>query len=184
MGTSKKRQKLRNHQDKLWHLSINDQATPAETSFINAIIRKQSTKKHLANYLYKCCWSPPITTFVKAIQNGNFITWPGLNDTYIIKYFKETPATAKVHLDQERKILQSTKISPNDSFTLSPTLNTKLVETYTILQENKAYCDPTGRFLHTSTRGNTYVFVTYDWDSNAILVEPAKSRQAKKLTNA
>ena len=99
-------------------------------------------------------------------------------------YFQETPATAKGHLDKEKKNLQSTKISPDTSFPPSQTPKKKLVETYTILQEDKAYCDSTGRFPHTSTRGNKYVFITYDWDSNATLVESVKSRQAKDLTNA
>ena len=35
--------------------------------------------------------------------------------------------------------------------------------------------DVTGRFPVTSNRGNTYLFVLYDYDSNCIIVRPMKS---------
>ena len=41
-------------------------------------------------------------------------------------------------------------------------------------ETTKAYMDSTGRFPHKSTRGNEYVMVVYDYDSNAILVEALK----------
>ena len=44
--------------------------------------------------------------------------------------------------------------------------------------------DLTGRFPHTSSRGNTYIFLMYDYDTNAILLEPIKNRQAKTITTA
>ena len=81
--------------------SIDAKSTPKQS--ISAIICKDSTKKHLDNYLYKCCFSPALTTFKKAIANGNFITWPGLQEKTIQQYLTETPATAKGHLDQEQK---------------------------------------------------------------------------------
>ena len=163
--------------------SIDAKSTPKQS--ISAIIRKDSTKKHLANYLYKCCFSPALTTFKKAIANGNFLTWPGLQEKTIQKYLTETPATAKGHLDQERKYLQSTKLSPDhDSFPLPDTPNTKKHESHTTLLKHTAFCDPTGKYPYQSTRGNQYVFVTYDYDSNYIKVTPTKSRQAKELTAA
>ena len=86
--------------------------------------------------------------------------------------------TAKGHLDQEQKGLQSTK--ENFDIILLP-----IEQTYdccaTIVpftQSNKAYMDLTGKFPHQSTRGNKYVLVVYDYDSNGILVEPLSSRQA------
>ena len=52
----------------------------------------------------------------------------------------------------------------------------------TILKR-KAYIDLTGRFPHKSSRGNLYFFLMYDYDTNAILVEPLKTRQAKEITS-
>jgi hypothetical protein len=39
----------------------------------------------------------------------------------------------------------------------------------------------TGRFPFTSGRGMTYLFVLYDYDSNAILANPIKSRKAEDI---
>ena len=36
-----------------------------------------------------------------------------------------------------------------------------------------------GRYPHTSSRGMTYIFVLYDYDSNAILAFPTKSRDSQ-----
>jgi len=48
----------------------------------------------------------------------------------------------------------------------------------------KAFSDLTGRFPHRSSWGNEYILVVYHYDSNAILVEPVKNRQAATLTEA
>ena len=63
----------------------------------------------LAQYLHASCGSPRATTFIKAINNGNFLTWPGLNASLIKKQLPKSLATAQGHLNQERKNLQSTK---------------------------------------------------------------------------
>ena len=189
----------RNNTDGLWDIQLPSVKIPVSKptpqppidrttttkQTINAIIRKDSTKKYLANYLYKCCFSPALTTFKKAIANGNFLTWPGLHEKTIQQHLTETPATAKGHLDQEQKSLQSTKSSSDhDSFPSSDTPNIKKHETHTTLLKHTAFCDPTGKYPYKSTRGNQYVFVTYDYDSNYIKVTPTKSRQAKELTMA
>ena len=44
--------------------------------------------------------------------------------------------------------------------------------------------DLTGQFPHKSSRGNEYLFVLYDYDTDAILFEPLKNRQAKEITKA
>jgi hypothetical protein len=43
--------------------------------------------------------------------------------------------------------------------------------------------DLTGRFPFTSSRGMTYPFVLYDYDSNAILASPIKSRNAADIVD-
>ena len=44
--------------------------------------------------------------------------------------------------------------------------------------------DLTGRFPHIPSRGNKYLVVVYDRDSNAIVCEPIKSRQSKEIFTA
>ena len=46
------------------------------------------------------------------------------------------------------------------------------------------YSDQTGRFPYRSSRGNEYIMVMYDYDSNAILATPLKNRQAKTIADA
>ena len=50
-------------------------------------------------------------------------------------------------------------------------------------EKNTAYSDLTRRFPHVSSRGNNYMLIVYDYDSNAILVEPIKSRAAAVIRN-
>ena len=49
---------------------------------------------------------------------------------------------------------------------------------------SKTYSDLTGKFPHKSSRGNQYLLVIYDYDSNAIVIAPLKTRQSKEITNA
>ena len=41
--------------------------------------------------------------------------------------------------------------------------------------------DLTGAFPYMSTKGNKYLYILYDYDANAILVEPMKNRQANSI---
>ena len=98
----------------------------------------------------------------------------------------------KGHLDQEQKWLQSTKPTvqtserDEDSF-----LQKKSMRMY---QQFSTICDPTptskiymdlmGKFPHTSSRGNKYLVVLHDHDSNAIVFKLIKTRQSKEILEA
>ena len=43
--------------------------------------------------------------------------------------------------------------------------------------KHTGYSDLTGRFPYASSGGNQYLLIIYDWDSNAILAEPIKTRR-------
>ena len=149
----------------------------------------------MARYLHACAFSPAISTFQKAINKGFFITWPGIDTLNFKKILETTVESEKGHLDQERKNLQSTKalnMIQNDidnDFFPTPT-DTKHNEFYsqifhtTSTNMAQAYSDLTGRFPHKSSRGNQYLLVVYDYDQNAIVFEPLKTRQAKEITTA
>jgi hypothetical protein len=193
----------RNRTDGLWDLKIPTTTTmhknkPTTTNLLhsaNAIIRKDQTKTTLATYLHASAGYPAISTFTKAIKNGNFLTWPGINNLSFTKHLEKSIATTKGHLDQERKNLQSTKIiqlkqedDDNDTFPTSETPNSKTHEASAILipfeSKSTAYGDLTGKFPHKSSRGNQYLLVIYDYDSNAILAEPLKNKTAGEITKA
>ena len=142
-------------------------------------------------YFHACCFSPNKTTFLQAVKNGNFVTWPQLTYKNVKKYLQETPATAKGHLNQERKNLQSTKkVQQTEDFFPKPEsspptrTNNVLATIVNFQEENKAYSDLTGRLPEIFSRGNAYILVIYDYDSNAILAEPLRSRAAAVIRDA
>jgi hypothetical protein len=187
----------RNTQDGLWDIPvpIPPGVVPPPSALppahhLNAIIRKDLTKAHLVQYLYGCCGSPVVLTWKKAIRNGNFITWPGIDSLSINKHLPPSIASAKGHLDQERKNLQSTKPvlvpAENDEFPPSPdTPNIKAFAAGATLipftAKNTAYHDLTGRFPHRSSRGNEYLLIVYDHDSNSILHCPLKQKTGAEI---
>ena len=95
----------RNWSDGLWDVPF----TTTGSQKINYIISRDRNKTELAQYLHGCAFSPVISTFQQCINNGNFITWPGIDDLNFKKLIDHTEATIKGHLDQERKNIQSTK---------------------------------------------------------------------------
>ena len=201
MSVSKNGEKImsgiRNTSDGLWDIKL---PPAASNQSINAIIRKDKSKTELASYLHACAGSPPISSFLRAIKKGNFISWPGIDAINFAKFLQPSIATAKGHLNQERKNLQSTKpvkikIEPldheqdADEFSPEPeSPNKKTFECFATIVDNsssgKAYHDLTGQFPHTSTRGNKYLLVHYDYDSNAILAEPLKNRTSGEIKRA
>ena len=48
----------------------------------------------------------------------------------------------------------------------------------------KSYSNQTGKFPHQSTCGNQYGIILYEYDSNLILWNPIKTRQAAELTTS
>ena len=61
----------------------------------------------------------------------------------------------------------------------------ELCETFTPFNiKGKGFRNLTGNFPHKSSRGNLYVMIMYDNDSNEILAEPIKHRQAATIRDA
>ena len=185
----------RNSTDGLWDLHIPATncaaSTPGTNHQANAIIRKDKTKTELAQYLHAAAGYPVISTFSQAIKKGNFLSWPGIESLSFQKHLPKSMATAKGHLDQERKNLQSTKVQikleddESDHFPLKDTNNQKTHQAAALIipfnSTSKAYGDLTGRFPYTSSRGNQYILIIYDHDSNAILCEPLKNRKGPEI---
>ena len=133
----------------------------------------------LANYLHACAGSPSLTTFQKAIKNGNFLSWPNIENINFIKYIPNQEATSKGHMDQERQGLQSTTLDNNPI--KSGKTNQTITSIFPFNHKEMTYSDQTGKFPFKSTRGYEYIMVLYDYDANAILARPFKTRQAKEL---
>jgi len=141
-------------------------------------------------FLHAACFSPCISSWCKAIDNGFFKTWPGLTSKRVRQFMKINPtATVKGHLTQERKNLRSTKTSKVNTLQATHDYNEEAyitIEETTpkMLLENKNYSDLTGRFPQRSNKGNQYIFILYDTTSNHIFAEPIKDRTSTHIEKA
>jgi hypothetical protein len=52
------------------------------------------------------------------------------------------------------------------------------------IDAGQIYTDQTGRFPVVSSKGNKYIMILYDYDSNAILAQPIKDSTAPELLRA
>ena len=127
--------------------------------------------------------------WIKAVKNKEFDTWPYITGQLIKKHLPPAVATAKVHMDQNRKDMRSTKTdnSPTlDEDDLFPkkhptkTNNTFLGAATIDVQSDKSYINLTGRFPVGYLHSMQYILVLYHYDSNAILIEPMKNRTDAK----
>jgi hypothetical protein len=69
-----------------------------------------SNQKDLMNYLHAACFSPVKSTWITAIKNGNFTSWPGLTEHAVEKHLSKSTTTTKGHLNQQRKNARTTKV--------------------------------------------------------------------------
>ena len=183
---------FRNRADGLWDIKLPSVPTKwsrlsPSTPQINYIITKDKSKTELAQYLHATTFSPSLSTFTYAINNGNFVTWPGISELNFKKLIGTTVPIEKGHMDQERKNLRSTAQAEEHADFFPTQIRTKVynlfasIESDVFTPKEKAYSDQTGRFPYKSTRGNQYIFTLYDYDGNTILAEPLKSLQGKVI---
>ena len=189
---SKILQGYRNKHDGLWDIPLsptNNKTTPLQVNKANIIIHKNHQIKDLMQYLHAALFSPSKRTLLRAIANGNFIGWPNFTVQNVKKYLEETTHTAKGHLKQHRQNLQSTKeanMIHDDHFPVETktVTNECIAAIIDYAQTKKGFFDLIGQFPFPSSRGNNYIFILYDQDSNAILATTLKSRTAGDITKA
>jgi hypothetical protein len=125
--------------------------------------------------------------FLWAIARGHFHSWPDLTTDLVSKHLAKSLATSKGHLQMQQKNVQSTKIATSlplaTSLDVSPSQEPNNLRTNVVFAAimpftnlRKLYSDQTGKFPVQSSRGYNYVMVLYDFDSNAILSRPAKTK--------
>jgi hypothetical protein len=99
----------------------------------------------------------------------------------------KSTSTAKGHLNQQRQNARTTKIKDalalNSDADLDHGIKTQYIYAATI-DAGQIYTDQTGRFTVVSSKGNKYIMVLYDYDSNAILAKPIKDRTSPELLKA
>jgi hypothetical protein len=142
----------------------------------------------MMTFYHRSLFRPAQSTLINAIANNNLSTMDGLTIANVKKYPPRSISTALGHLDQKRKNIQSTKPKMSNATTTTDTdegqTTNQVFATVTDIGMGKIYTDQTGKFLVLSSRGNKYLYILYDYDSNAIMAEPIKSRTQSELTRA
>ena len=86
---------------------------------MNIILRKDKIAQDLEKYFHAACFSPTSRPLINSIKINHFFSWPGLTSELIRKKLPLSIPTAKVHLNQEKQGLRSTKTlsDPQNKYT-------------------------------------------------------------------
>jgi NAD-dependent oxidoreductase involved in siderophore biosynthesis len=79
-------------------------STPEANATFSALLKATALQ-----HLHASLFSPATQTWIKAILNNHFTTWPSFTIQEVRKHLPKSTATAMGHLDQQRKNLKSTK---------------------------------------------------------------------------
>ncbi|KAL7464464.1 hypothetical protein ACHAXS_004798 [Conticribra weissflogii] len=60
-------------------------------------------KGDLIHFLHQCAFCPTIPTWIRAINNGQFATRPGLTAAAVKKHMTPSPAADKGHMKRMRQ---------------------------------------------------------------------------------
>ena len=175
----------------LWTIQV-PQATRKKREEISNVHNLPSIFQ-IIKYHHAAAGYPVKDTWIKAINAGNYTTWPGLTSEAVRKHFPESDETQKGHMKRQRQGVRSTKILKtlpvieNSAKELdnSPTLK-KMKDVYikTHMADDTMYTDQPGRFPATSSNGNQYIMVLVEVDGNYIDAEPMKNRSAGSMIKA
>ncbi len=113
------------------------------------------------------------------IAHDKAATWPDIDKLNMKYLITDHTNIALGHLDQERKNVQSTKVTSDISRTHN--ILTKIIPFFA---KEISYGDLTGAFPYTSSCGHKYLYVMYNHDSNGILVAPLKNRNSATIVTA
>ena len=175
---------------------VTQSVPPIANLAMSALVVK--TVQDRVAFLHVATGYPLVFTWLHAIHNGLFATWPGLSVSIFKKHLPKSQITAIGHLDQQRKDTKSTKPKitnlPSTNFdnneTASPsTKPLVLLRTHCIYAtcepiSRKIFSDLPGRFPIQSTRGMNYLLVFYDYSSNAILCKPMKDKTSPDIVTS
>jgi hypothetical protein len=149
-------------------------------------------------FYHTSLFSPSLSTWCQAIDDGHFLTWPGLTSSTVRKYPLQSIPIHQGHLNQERANIRSTR--PPASSRQQPTSEDDLEDNVAPPAEDNTrtriiyadcnctigmvYTDPTGKILVPSVSGNQYILVVYEDDSNYIHAKPMIDRTGPSIIAA
>jgi hypothetical protein len=134
------------------------------------------------------------STFIKAIELGNFTTWPNITAHHVKQYLEKSEATIKGHINQQRKNVRCTnpkeRVKTSATEENEPEVEPRIMECTNLIHakiydtEGHIYTDLTGRFPSISSGGYKYILVLYDFGTNNILADPMKNRSDSEVIRA
>jgi hypothetical protein len=128
--------------------------TPIQTSKkallqANSVYDLPSTKQAI-KWMHPVCSYLVKSTWLKAINAGNYVGWPMLTERNVQKYYPEIIKTAKGHLNQTRKNARTTKVkvTPLETCDTSHLHGKKVrnVYTQTYMVQETTFSNQTGQF--------------------------------------
>ena len=174
-------------------------ARPPPTDAIHNVYELK-TQPELIRYYHAAAGFPTKPTWMRAIKNQQFASWPGLTAESVARHYPDSEETPKGHGRKAPSGQRSTKVTTpalaednavfglNTIVTQRPTTKARTVfhRVLDVKDEaaQKIYSDQPGRFPTKSSRGNQYIMVLTEVDSDAILVEPMKNRTAGEMIRA
>jgi hypothetical protein len=102
---------LRDPQSRLWRVNLKKDTKQVYKAECNHA-HENSNQKELINYLHAACFSPVKSTWIKAINNEIFTSWPELMEQLVEKHVSKSTSTVKVkvHIHQQRMHARSNQI--------------------------------------------------------------------------
>jgi hypothetical protein len=153
----------------------------------NSVYDLPSTEQAI-KCMHAVCGYPVKSTWLKAVKAGNYIGWPMLTECNVNKYCPETSETSKGHMNQTCKNVRSTKAkqTPLETCDTLQLHGKKVRDIYTTMYGicETIFSDQIGQFPMRLQSGNKYIMVLVEINSNAILVDPMKSRKDAEMIQA
>ncbi len=163
-----------------------------------------ATPAKVVVFAHAALFSPALSTLHQALQRGYLPNFMGLTTQALKKYPPQSVAMIKGHLNQTRKnqqlttrtmILTPPTINAASNLTLDndvpfPLSNPNNARSHHCFASvitpatGQIHSDQTRKFIVSSSTGNDYVLVVYDYDSNSILVEPMCNRTGPSILTA
>ena len=162
---------LRGQQDpnisSLWTIPL-----PTSAAALPAMATGTTTAQTVA-FTHASLFSPTLSTLQQALQWGILPDFPGLSAASLKKHPPRLHATQQGHLDNKCMHQNPTLAPlPDDPFPKQPEPNERSNSCFisAIQPKHIVYSNQTGQLHVTSSQGNQYLVVAYNYNSNAILI--------------
>ena len=168
------------------------QQNPPSYETINSVYELRS-QNEIIRFYHAAAGYPTKATWIDAVNRGYFASWPGLKADLIRRHFPESEETQKGHMRAARSGIRSTKKKPTIQEEAEEEESThpepqskqrdifvKILDTQDELH-SKIFTDQTGPFPRKSSRGNQYIMILVELDSNYIMSEPMANRSAGEM---